>query len=115
MALNMNKNLKTYFSIKEVAQQLDVAESMLRYWQKEFPQLKPKTSDSGVRMYTEKDIEVLKVIYNLVKVRGFKIASARKMLHTNREGADKQKEVLDCLMRVRDDLKRLKAQLDGLV
>lgn len=75
----------------------------------------PKTSDSGVRMYTEKDIEVLKVIYNLVKVRGFKIASARKMLHTNREGADKQKEVLDCLMRVRDDLKRLKAQLDGLV
>ena len=104
----MNKNLKTYFSIKEVAQQLDVAESTLRYWQKEFPQLKPKTSDSGVRMYTEKDIEVL-------KVRGFKIASARKMLHTNREGADKQKEVLDCLMRVRDDLKRLKAQLDGLV
>ena len=115
MALNMNKNLKTYFSIKEVAQQLDVAESTLRYWQKVFPQLKPKTSDSGVRMYTEKDIEVLKVIYNLVKVRGFKIASARKMLHTNREGADKQKEVLDCLMRVRDDLKRLKAQLDGLV
>lgn len=115
MALNMNKNLKTYFSIKEVAQQLDVTESTLRYWQKEFPQLKPKTSDSGVRMYTEKDIEVLKVIYNLVKVRGFKIASARKMLHTNREGADKQKEVLDCLMRVRDDLKRLKAQLDGLV
>lgn len=111
----MNKNLKTYFSIKEVAQKLDVAESTLRYWQKEFPHLKPKTSDSGVRMYTEKDIEVLKVIYNLVKVRGFKIASARKMLHTNREGADKQKEVLDCLMRVRDDLKRLKAQLDGLV
>ena len=66
MALNMNKNLKTYFSIKEVAQQLDVAESKLRYWQKEFPQLKPKTSDSGVRMYTEKDIKVLKVIYNLV-------------------------------------------------
>ena len=115
MALNMNKNLKTYFSIKEVAQKLDVAESTLRYWQKEFPQLKPKTSDSGVRMYTEKDIEVLKVIYNLVKVRGFKIASARKMLHTNREGADKQKEVLGCLVRVRDDLKRLKAQLDGLV
>ena len=115
MALKMNKNLKTYFSIKEVAQQLDVAESTLRYWQKEFPQFKSKTSDSGVRMYTEKDIEVLKVIYNLVKVRGFKIASARKMLHTNREGADKQKEVLDCLMRVRDDLKRLKAQLDGLV
>ena len=115
MTLNTNKNLKTYFSIKEVAQQLDVAESTLRYWQKEFPQLKPKTSGSGVRMYTEKDIEVLKVIYNLVKVRGFKIASARKMLHTNRDGADRQSEVLECLLRVRDELKEIKVQLDGLV
>ena len=115
MTLNTNKNLKTYFSIKEVARQLDVAESTLRYWQKEFPQLRPKTSESGVRMYTDKDIEVLKVIYNLVKVRGFKIASARKMLHANREGADKQSEVLDCLIRVRDELKLIKAQIDDLV
>ena len=86
-----------------------------RYWQKEFPQLKPKTSDSGVRMYNDKDIETLKVIYNLVKVRGFKLAAARKMLQSNREGADKNAEVLERLIQVRDELKALKAQLDGLV
>ena len=115
MALNTNKNLKTYYSIEEVANMFDVNKSTLRYWQKEFPQLKPKTSDSGVRMYNDKDIETLKVIYNLVKVRGFKLAAARKMLQSNREGADKNAEVLERLILVRDELKALKAQLDGLV
>ena len=116
MALNLNKNLKMYYSIREVAAMFDVNESTLRYWETEFPTLKPKTSGPAkIRQYQQSDIDLLRTIHNLVKVRGFKIASARKMLHTNREGADKQKEVLDCLMRVRDDLKRLKAQLDGLV
>ena len=81
MVLNKDKNLKIYYSIKEVAQMLGVAESTLRFWESEFPQIKPKTArGTGIRQYTEKDIEQLKVIYNLVKVRGFKIAAARKML-----------------------------------
>ena len=67
MALNTNKNLKTYYSIDEVANMFELNKSTLRYWQKECPQLKPKTGDNGVRMYTEKDIETLKVIFNLVK------------------------------------------------
>ena len=80
MVLNKDKNLKIYYSIKEVAQMLGVAESTLRFWESEFPQIKPKTArGTGIRQYTEKDIEQLKVIYNLVKVRGFKIAAARKM------------------------------------
>ena len=115
MALNPDKPRKLYYSIKEVAQMLDVNESLLRYWETEFPHLKPKTTGNRVRQYTEKDIEQIKVIYNLVKVRGFKIAAARKMLNANRAGVDKRAEVLDNLIKVRDDLKELKRQLDGLV
>ena len=115
MALNTNKNLKTYYSIDEVANMFELNKSTLRYWQKEFPQLKPKTGDNGVRMYTEKDIETLKVIFNLVKVRGFKLAAARKMLQANREGVDKNSEVLERLIQVRDELKALKAKVDSLV
>ena len=115
MALNPDKPRKLYYSIKEVAQMLDVNESLLRYWETEFPHLKPKTTGNRVRQYTEKDIEQIKVIYNLVKVRGFKIAAARKMLNVNRAGVDKSAEVLDNLIKVRDDLKELKRQLDGLV
>ena len=115
MALNLNKNLKLYYSIKEVAKMFDVNESLLRYWETEFPLLKPKTNANSVRQYTEKDIEEIKLIYNLVKVRGFKIAAARKILNENRTGADKKADVLDKLIGVRDELVMLKKQLDGMV
>lgn len=115
MALNTNKNLKLYYSIKEVAQMIGVRECTLRYWETEFPHLKPKTTGQKVRQYTEKDIEQIKLIYNLVKVRGFKIAAARKMINQNRTGADKSADVLDTLMSVRDQLMDLKKQIDGLI
>ena len=89
---------------------IGVNESLLRYWEKEFPHLRPKTvSSNNVRQYTDKDIEQIKLIYNLVKVRGFKLAAARKYLNENRIT-----EVLDMLMSVRDQLKTLKKQMEGL-
>lgn len=115
MPLNPNKNLKLYYSIKEVAKQFGINESTLRYWETEFPHLKPKTTSQNVRQYTEKDIEQIRTIYNLVKVRGFKLAAARKMIDTNRAGADRSAEVLETLISVRSQLKDLKAQLDLFV
>ena len=114
--LKKDKELKLYYSIKEVVQQLGVYESTLRYWEKEFPQLKPKTQAlNKVRQYTAEDMELLKTIYNLVKVRGFKLAAARKMLNENRRGADRSSEVLETLISVRSQLQELKRQLGGMV
>ena len=115
MALNMNKNLKLYYSIGEVANMFDINESTLRYWESEFPHLKPKTNSKNVRQYTEKDIEQIKVIYNLVKVRGFKLAAARKMLNENRKNVDKSADILEMMINLRDELKNLKKQLDSIV
>lgn len=115
MALNMNKNLKLYYSIGEVAKMFGINESTLRYWESEFPHLKPKTNSKNVRQYTEKDIEQIKVIYNLVKVRGFKLAAARKMLNENRKNVDKSADVLEMMINLRDELKNLKKQLDSIV
>ena len=113
MALNENKNLKLYYSIKEVAEMLGVNESLLRYWEKEFPHLRPKVvSTNKVRQYTEKDIEQLKVIYNLVKERGFKLAAARKYMNANRQGAERSSDVLNTLISVRDELKELKKLME---
>ena len=115
MALNTDKNTKLYYSIKEVAGMIGVNESLLRYWEKEFPHLRPKTiSTNNVRQYTEKDIEQIRLIYNLVKVRGFKLAAARKYLNANRGGLDRSNDVLETLMSVRDQLKLLKRQLESL-
>ena len=115
MALNLNKNLKLYYSIKEVADMFGLNESTLRYWETEFPYLKPKTSGPAkIRQYQEKDIEQIKLIHNLVKVRGFKLAAAKKIINSNRDGADKRAEVLTKLLSVRDDLQALKKQMDFL-
>ena len=100
MALNLNKNLKMYYSIKEVAEMFGVNESTLRYWETEFPYLKPKTSGPAkIRQYQEKDIEQIKLIHNLVKVRGFKLAAS---------------EVLTKLISIREQLQALKKQMDYL-
>ena len=115
MALNLNKNLKLYYSIKEVAEMFDLNESTLRYWETEFPYLKPKTAGPNkVRQYSEKDIEQIRLIHNLVKVRGFKLAAAKKIINANRDGADRSADVLSRLITVRDELAALKREMDGL-
>ena len=114
MALNTDKNLKLYYSIKEVAEIVGVSESNLRFWEKEVPLIRPKTTGNNIRQYTDKDVENIKAVYNLVKVRGFKLAAARKMLRENKQGVENNTRVMEGLMKVRDDLKALKKQLDYL-
>ncbi len=114
MALKLDRNLKLYYSIREVAEMFGVNESTLRYWEQEFPFLKPRTGRaSKIRMYREKDIEKIRLIYDLVKVRGFKLAAAKKIFLSNRDGSDRKADVLMCLEDVRDQLQELMKQLDG--
>ena len=113
MTLKQNKNLKLYYSIKEVAQMFNVSESLLRYWETEFPTLRPKTTPNKVRQYSEADIKQVRNIHNLLKVRGFKIAAARKMINKNPTTVDKTADILNTLISVRDELKDLKKQLDS--
>ena len=115
MALNEYKPQKLYYTIKEVAEMFGLNESTLRYWETEFPILKPKTTGPAkVRQYQDKDIEQIKLIHNLVKVRGFKLAAAKKIINNNRQGADKTADVLSRLIGVRDELQALRKQLDYL-
>lgn len=114
MALNTEKKLKLYYSIKEVAEMLNVSESMLRFWEKEVPMLKPKTTGNNIRQYTEQDIENIKMVYNLVKVRGFKLAAARKMLREQKKTVSADTKVLETLIKLRDELQEMKKQFDYL-
>ena len=115
MALDLNKNLKLYYSIREVSEMFGLNESTLRYWEKEFPYLKPKNSGPAkIRQYQERDIEQIRLIHNLVKVRGFKLAAAKKIINANRDGADRRAEVLSRLIDIRSELQTLKKQMDYL-
>ena len=114
MALNQNKDLKKYFSIHEVANEFGVAESLLRYWETEFPQIKPHKAGRNVRQYTKEDIETIRVIYNLLKVRGLKIAKARELLKSNKEGAQSNAEVLIQLREIREKLIHLRKSINHI-
>tara|TARA_Y100000589_G_C27087715_1_gene602520 strand:+ start:147 stop:605 length:459 start_codon:yes stop_codon:yes gene_type:complete len=71
---------KQYYSISEVAQMFGVNASLLRFWEKEFKQIQPKTNARGKRSYRQKDIEVIRSIYILVKEQGFTLEGAKKAL-----------------------------------
>ncbi len=116
MALNTNKDLKLYYSIKEVAKELSVTETTLRYWESVFPQVSPYKGANGVRRYTKDDIKTLRTIYHLVKERKLTLAGARKQLKAGgpKESAETNSEVIDRLKAVREELLGIRAQLDRL-
>ena len=114
MAHNTPKNLKLYYSISEVAAQFGVAESLLRYWEKEFPSIKPKKTNRQVRQYSAQDIEEIDLIYNLVKVRGMKLSAAREVLKKNREGVARNAQLINTLESVRSELLSLRRELEDL-
>ena len=75
---------KRYFSISEVAKLLDVKPSLLRFWEKEFKQIQPKTNARGKRAYKQEDIDIIRRIYDLVKVQGLTLEGARKALRSRK-------------------------------
>ena len=101
--LNTDKELKLYYSISEVARMFDVNESLLRFWEKEFPQLRPKKGGRGIRQYRKEDIETVKLIYHLVKERGMTLEGARKALRKGPAGSgvDRDAELMERLQRIR--------------
>ena len=107
--------MKLYYSIHEVAAMLGpgVNESTLRYWEKEFEQLAPRKAGRGVRQYTQKDIDLLKLIYHLVKEKGMTLKGAKSRLAVNKEKTDKNFEVVSRLKQIRQELMDMKQALDG--
>lgn len=114
MPLNPNKNLKLFYSIGEVAELFGVNDTLLRFWEREFPQISPKKGGRGVRQYTQEDIDIIRVIYNLVKVRGLRIEAAREVLSKNREGTVQATEVVDRLRAIKAELQTIKRELGEL-
>ena len=71
---------KLFFSIGEVCKLVKVEPYVLRFWESEFPRLKPGKGPNGRRMYRKRDIETVLTIKNLLYDQGFTIAGARKAL-----------------------------------
>lgn len=110
---NTEKELKLYYSIGEVAQMFGVNESLLRFWEKEFPQLNPKKAGRNIRQYRKEDIETVKLIYHLVKERGMTLPGARQRLKDNKENTLRNFEIVERLKSIREELVSMRNALDA--
>jgi DNA-binding transcriptional MerR regulator len=103
---------KMFYSIGEVAKMFDVNTSLIRYWESEFTVLKPKKNKKGNRLFTKTDVENLKIIYHLVKERGFTLDGAKRKMKENKKDTVNEMEIIDRLNHIKSFLLDLKASLD---
>ncbi len=102
---------KLYYSISEVSEILGVTQSNLRFWEKEFKQLKPKRNAKGTRFYTQDDIDVLKRIMFLVNDQRLTLEGAKRRLGQKRDVVQKQQVLADRLRKIRAELKAIATEL----
>lgn len=103
---------KLYFRIGEVSEILGVEPYVLRYWESEFPQLAPKKSGTGHRLYRRKDVELLLQIKHLLYEKRFTIEGARQNLHaTGRAGKHSRGKQGQQLLFPEDPLPEIRREL----
>ncbi|MBC5773430.1 MerR family transcriptional regulator [Pontibacter sp. KCTC 32443] len=103
---------KQYYTIGEVAAMFDVAASLIRFWETEFEQLRPKKNKKGNRQYTKQDIETLRTVYHLVKERGYTIQGAKEVMKNKSVQTKDKIDMIDSLEKVRSFLVGIKNQLN---
>lgn len=100
---------KLYYSIGEVADMFNVNTSLIRFWEKEFPTVKPKKNNKGNRLFTPKEIIKIQQIYQLVKEKGYTLDGAKKALKA-KNTFDSSSESINSIDLL-DRLEKIKAKL----
>lgn len=103
---------KKYFTIGEVADELGVATSLIRFWEGEFDIIKPKKNRKGNRQFTPEDIKNVKLIYYLVKEKGYTLQGARDFIKNDAEAAKNKIEMIESLKNIKEFLVSLRKELD---
>jgi DNA-binding transcriptional MerR regulator len=104
---------KRYFTIGEAAQLCGVKSYVLRYWEQEFPQLRPNKRRGNRRYYQYKDVLVIRQIRKLLYEDGFTIEGARVQLTTDSSGAIKSVQVNAIVTKVIADLENILQKLQA--
>ncbi|NQU52221.1 MAG: MerR family transcriptional regulator [Bacteroidetes bacterium] len=103
---------KVIFTIGEVADMIGESTSMIRYWENQFDTLKPQKNKKGNRLFSKDDIDLVKLIFHLVKERGLTIKGANQKLKENRDETIHNYEIVKRLQNVRDELIGIRDELD---
>jgi DNA-binding transcriptional MerR regulator len=105
------ETVKLYYTIGEVSKMFNVNASLIRFWEKEFEVLQPKKNKKGNRLFTAEDVENLRIIFHLVKERGFTLNGAKAKLKDNKAEVTDNTGLYDSLTKLKGFLIELKEQL----
>jgi DNA-binding transcriptional MerR regulator len=111
MAYKEKEIEKINYSIGEVAEQFNVAPSLIRFWESEFELIQPKKNRKGNRQFTKEDIENVRTIYHLVKQKGFTLQGAKEMLRNDTQAVKDKMEIYDSLKKIRQFLVEVREKL----
>ena len=111
MSLERKETKKLFYQIGEVASELNVNVSLIRFWEKEFDIIKPKKNKKGNRQFSQKDFDNLKIIHFLVKEKGYTLEGAKKKIKENKEDKIDNLNIVRHLKEIRKFLVDLKEQL----
>lgn len=103
---------KLYYRIGEVAEMFNVNTSLIRYWESEFSVLRPRKSTKGNRMFTQRDLRYLRMIYQLVKVQGYTLQGAKDALKKDFDQLERKTTVLMTLEKTKKFLLELDKELE---
>ncbi|MDL2308844.1 MerR family transcriptional regulator [Bacteroidales bacterium OttesenSCG-928-B11] len=102
---------KVYFSIGETAKMFDVNASLLRYWEKEFDVIKPFKNKKGDRYYTKNDLETIRTIHYLTKIKGYTLQGAKEAMKRNPVQEKDNAYITDTLLKMKNLLLEIKEDL----
>jgi len=111
MELLIPEMQKLYFTIGEVAGMFNVNASLIRFWEKEFDCIKPKKNKKGNRLFTSHDIENIRLIYHLVKEKGYTLQGAKEEIKLNRKEVENRLFLINTLQRNRELLISIRDKL----
>ena len=103
--------VKKYYTIGEVAEVFKVATSLIRFWESEFDMISPKKNRKGNRQFTVEDIEDVKLIYHLVKERGFTLQGAKDFLKHDTQAIRSKMDQMESLSNLKSFLLNVRKQL----
>lgn len=102
---------KLFYSLKEVSRRLGEPSSTIKYWEREFPHLKPHTTQGGTRQYTEQNIEALLAVQHLLRERQLTISGAREELRKRGGSIELRQRAIHQLEQALERLKALQRSL----
>jgi len=102
---------RKYYSISDVAEEAELKPYVLRFWEKEFPMLRPKKNRAGIRTYQRKDIDLVMRVKHLLYNEGYTIEGARQRLKAEMSGDETPPDMI----RVKKFIGDMRRELEAIV